>query len=303
MSEVLDYTPRQGGRTVDVASTGGTVSLLQVYPTGTRSGVPLVTASTPVANGDGSWRFTFDPPDQADRYYATVTWTASAAAGPTLDKTLILDLPTRYDLIVSCEQVAVRLGVPLPLTDTQRARIEQEIEQVQADAANYINRAIFPVYDTVTDAVRCPGYPTLDYRSWPRLLDRYDDLVTVQSATQNPDSGSWTLAVMVGLDGRNNTTLTRFVLAGAAETIRNDPAAGMGTRQITSMSADGQSVSWKQPNGRSGAASDPEAGAMPTLSSLNSLRRASVRVSQRPTDPPWPYDGLTGMLSTFRPLY
>lgn len=288
MSETFDYAPSIGGRPVNVAGAGGAVSKLEIFPSPARTGVPTVTQVGSTPNGDGSFRFTFDAPGQPNRYYAQVTWTASSTAAASIDKTIVLDLPTRYDLICSCEEVAIRLGVALPLTDAQRARIEQEIEGVQTDAANYINRPVFAVFDTVTDQSAVYGYAVTDYRAFPQLLDLYNDRVTILAATDN-GAGGYTVSVMVGIDGRNEPALTRYVLAAAAEAIRNDPSAGMGKRQVTSVSAEGQSISYKQDSSSSASGADAPAGSLPTLSSLSSLKRLSVHQSPRQPGPPFPY--------------
>lgn len=282
VSEVYDYTPRIAGRPVDVAAADGAVSKLEIFDSSARTGTALVTVNGSTANGDGSFRFSFDPPDLPNRYYLRVTWTASSTAAATVDSTPFLDLPVRYDLLVSAESVAVKLGVPLPLTDDQRARIEQEIIAAQDDAANYINRAIFPVFETQTGWLPLVGYDVLDYRAWPLLLEIYDDRVAVLSATLN--GSSYDVAVMVGIDGRNEPTLTRFVLAAAAEAIRTDPGSGMGKRLVTSMSAEGQSITYDKSTATPGVA-----GSLPTIDSLKSLKRASWHRSARRADPPFPY--------------
>ena len=281
--EIYDYTPKTAGRAVNIAAAGGVVSRFAVFSTAARTGVALVDVGPATPNGDGSWRFTFDAPADPNRYYQLVEWTA-ATGGPTMtDRIGYLDLPTRYDLVVSADDVASKLGLTA-ITSTQRERIEEEIVARQTDAANYINRDIFGVLDTATGMLPRYGFPMSDWRAWPALLDRYDDRVTVLAYRVGADGGSYDVDVLVGLDGRNEPALTRFVMQSAVEGLRNDGSSGLGKRLVTSVSAEGQSVTYDKLTAKS-----TDSGGQPDLDSLASLKRMSVFRTRASSNAEFPY--------------
>lgn len=282
---IYDYRPMYGGAQYDPEPAGGTVSRLDLYATRDRGG-PVVGASTTVTRlRAGVYRF--DLPDlPPGRYWGMATFTPSDGAQPTKDTSLRLDLPMGQGLVTSPEAVADALGVPLPITPEQRDALETAIRGAQSDVVGHINRPIVP--RALTLRAVTPFYTGRldDADTWP--LPDQDDNVTVIAYRSNPD-GTYDVDFLIGLDGLREETVVRYVTAAAAESERQRPGGvGATGRRVSSVSAEGQSISYE------GAPTEGQAGAAPTLSSLNRLRRLLVQPLNRPVRPPWPYSGSRG---------
>lgn len=208
-----------------------------------------------------------------------------------------VDLPVRDDLIVSPEKVAVRARIPLQLTAEQREIITDEILAAQSDVADYLGReSLMP--HTFTETAR---FPWGDGWNLEALGDA--DLIEVVSAVAEEDvnglTGFYTVTYTAGLNARDDPALggiRRYVVAHTM----NSPTflsmwralpVGIAAREIRSVSAEGQAVSWS-PGGFGGTGKAGEAGTLPTLASLDRWRIAGRRVHQATTRASdWPYTG------------
>ncbi len=195
-------------------------------------------------------------------------------------------------------QVARKLRLSDEQIEEYELDLRDAIDEAVADVEGILNRPIIPVSQTLTGRVPFYGATDLlDGAAWSGLVDELDDDFTITAATpvvgSNPQA--YDLTVMVGLDGAAEPVIVRFIKAAAVASIRNDPALpGVGTRLVTSVSADGQSVSYeKGPAGGGGRGSASAAGAGPTSDSLSRFRRHAIYRRKTFTDAPWPYSPTT----------
>lgn len=286
MSDYLDYTPVKDGAAYDPEPNGGQVTTLRLYGTPDRDGAPVVTVGPAVRVEPFVYRFTFAGAVDPGRYWTEVVWTAETAGATFTDTGDRVDLPFDLSLIVSPEDVATKLGVQLPITAAQRETLIDAILDAQGAVEAFLNRSLVPFTETLA-GVYPRGYDLDSWKSWP--VAQFNDKVQVLGHVSNGD-GSYDVTVKVGLDGRAELPIRRFVRVQAAESVRQDPATGMGTRTVSSVSADGQSVSYE----RDYSTADGAAGSTPNISSLRRYKRHAVY--RRPTrvDPRWPYAGSTG---------
>jgi hypothetical protein len=196
--------------------------------------------------------------------------------------------------VVTADEVARRLRLPLPLSDADRALLEDAVEDATADVEAYLGRPIRP--QLATEAGVWPahdGHWLL--QGWP--------LISVVSATAETDTsgyplGTYTVTYLYGLDAADDPALApirRYVVAAAM----NDPQVLMVWRQrvpetartISSLSVEGQTVAYTPATlGGGGAAGTQVPGALPNLKSLSRWRVAGRRVFQRPGLAPNPLD-------------
>jgi len=188
------------------------------------------------------------------------------------------------DLVVDPAKVASALGVAEP-TPGQLETITDKIIDCQGDVQGYLNRDLFAFEATLTGIYPAPGWPLDHYKAWPDA-QQYDDTIAVVSSTALPD-GTYDVTFKVGLDGPNDARVTRFVKAHAIQSVLNDANSGMGKRQITSISAEGQSVSYAN-----GSVAEGAAGSLPSLKSLNALKRRGVYRASRGPVSVWPLTGV-----------
>lgn len=282
---VFDYQPMYGGAHYDPEPAGGAVSRLDLYGTADRSG-PVVAAATTVTRlRPGAYRFEL-PEVPPGRYWGMVTFTPSDGAQPVKDTSVRLDLPMGMGLVTSPEAVADSLGVPLPITADQRSALETAIRNAQADVVAYLNRPVVPRALTLRAATPFYTGNLDDAESWP--LPDQDDLVEVIAYRPHGD-GTYDVDFLVGLNGATEETIVRYVTAHAAESERQRPGGvGSSGRRVSSVSAEGQSISYET------APTAGQAGALPALESLNRLRRRLYQPLNRPSRPPWPYSTYHG---------
>ncbi|MFF0754404.1 hypothetical protein [Streptomyces sp. NPDC004267] len=275
---VYDYQPVYGGTACDPGPNGGSVSRIELYASPERTGTPAATAGPAVRLRAATYRFTL--PDMPDgRYWCTVTFTPTSSASPVSDRNVKVDFPLGTGLLASAEQIADKLQVPLPLSAAQREAFRDAIADAQSDVAGHLGRPLLPSPRTLSGARPLFGYDLYDARAWP--LDGVDDIVTVARVTEKPD-GRYDVDLLVGLDADAERPIVRYVVAHAAEGLRNDPATGNG-RRVTSVSAEGQSISYET------APAAGQAGALPTLDSLNGYRKLLLRPLPVAPAQPWPY--------------
>jgi hypothetical protein len=282
---VFDYEPMYGGAQYDPEPAGGAVSRLDLYGTADRSG-PVVAAATTVTRlRAGVYRFDL-PEVPPGRYWGMVTFTPNDGAQPVKDTSPRLDLPMGMGLVTSPEAVADELGVPLPITPEQRGALETAIRNAQADVVGHINRPIVPRALTLRAVMPFYTGRLDDADTWP--LPEQDDNVVVSAYRANSD-GTYDVDFLIGLNGAREETIVRYVTAAATESERQRPGGvGATGRRVTSVSAEGQSISYES------APTEGQAGAAPTLASLNRLRRSLYQPLNRPARPPWPYSTYRG---------
>ena len=188
------------------------------------------------------------------------------------------------DLVVDPAKIATKFGLSDP-TPAQLETITDAIIDCQSDVIGYLNRDLFPVEATLAGIYPAPGWPLDHWKAWPDARV-YDDTIAVVSSVANPD-GTYDVTFKVGLDGPNDARVARFVKAHAVQSLLNDANSGMGKRQITSISAEGQSVSYDK-----GSVAEGAAGSLPSLKSLNAIKRRAVYRANRTPVSVWPLTGV-----------
>lgn len=193
--------------------------------------------------------------------------------------------------VISAESVAARLGLPVPLDPAVQARITEAIEDAEAKVVGELHRPIVAYEDTVPDLE--PSYTDTyglgDWHVWPQVRDRYDDVYVVKgyvpAASGDPDL--YDVTFTVGLDVANDPALApirQFIKQDAIGTLRADDTFKAVARQVTSVSAEGQSVSYA-----TGAGAVDAAGGGLTLHSLRRWKRRAVYQRNARPLAPWPY--------------
>lgn len=281
----FDYKPMYGGAYYDPQPAGGQVTSLTLYDGPDRTTVAEEAGSATRLRA-GVYRFTL-PDVTPGRYWATVDFTPSQGAQPVKDQSVRLDLPLGLGLVTSPEAVAKELGVPLPLTAVQRDDLLTAIRKAQADVVAYLGRPVIP--QLVTRTALTPHWhrdgELEDAETWPFEVD---DLIVV-SAYRDRGDGIYDVDFLVGFDGAANEAVVRYVATHAAESERLRPGGvGAQGRRVSSVSAEGQSISYES------APATGQAGALPTLDSLSRWKRRLYEPLHRPARPPWPYSSSPG---------
>ncbi|MFD0353017.1 hypothetical protein ACFVHW_04595 [Streptomyces sp. NPDC127110] len=280
MATTYTYQPVDGGLMCDPEPDGGQVTSLVLYPGPERDGIPTA-ASTGVSrlvNG----RYAFSLPDGLPdgRYWAVATFIPARGAPPVTDRTVRLDLPAGSGLLASPEQVADELGMPLPLSAAQREELRAVIAKAQADVSGYLGRPVIPRPEILRSVVPLFGYHLADPRAWP--APSYDDIATVLSYTPTTE-GRYDVRLLVGLHAAEEEPIVRYVVAHAGELVRNKPGSASGERRVTSVSAEGQSISYDA------APASGQAGSLPALDSLAGYRKRLYRPIVGAPAVAWPY--------------
>jgi hypothetical protein len=173
--------------------------------------------------------------------------------------------------------------VPLPLTPAQREDFRDKIGKAQSEVAAYLKRPLVPTPKTLRDVSPMPFYELTDPRAWP--MPPVDDVMKVVSYEQNAE-GLYTVRLLIGLDAAVEKPIVDYVTAHAAARIRNGPGGEKnGGRRVTSVSAEGQSISYET------SPVAGQAGALPTLDSLGDYRKRLYRPIAVAPATPWPYGG------------
>ncbi|MFJ4988742.1 hypothetical protein ACIP9H_33700 [Streptomyces sp. NPDC088732] len=276
----FDFQPMYGGAHYDPEPAGGQVTRLDLYATPDRSGTAVATAGPAARLGAGKYRFVL-PDVPPGRYWATATFTPTEGAQPVTDASLRLDLPNGLGLVTSPEAVADELGVPLPLTPEQRTALETAIRKAQADVVGYLHRPVVPRIVTLRAVTPIWAGDLSDPEAWP--LPDQDDQVAVL-AYRAQAGGTYDVDFLVGLNGSAEESIVRYVTTHAAESERERPGGvGAAGRRVSSVSAEGQSLSYET------APAAGQAGAPPTIDSLSGLRRRLYAPQSHPARAPWPY--------------
>lgn len=208
----------------------------------------------------------------------------------------VADLVKPPPLVVTVAELARRLEVTLD--DTTRPVLEDAIRDTQDDVEAYLGRVITPA-----QFVEEHLYP------WPGGWDlEHHPVVDVLSAVEETDddgnpTGLFTVTYLAGLDARADRELRPILRYVRAHAMSLPPVVRLwratnpdDARTVTSLSVEGQSVSYANTTPTGGGQPGPGSGApgaAPTLTSLDRWRVAGRRVFQRRTPPrgPWPYTG------------
>ncbi|WP_431959447.1 hypothetical protein [Actinacidiphila sp. bgisy160] len=265
---------------VDITAAGGRALAVELYDTPDRTGTPVATVPAPTGP-DAAGRWVFDLPDLPDgRYWGAVQYLPRTGAAQARDRNPRIDLPTDTGLVTSPEEVAVRLDIKLPLSAEQRDRFAQAIEDAQGDVRNYLGRDLAVGYATYPGV--SPNWAAArridDWRTWRHLVvgDDFDVVAVVDRG-----HGLYDVTVRTGLEPEAETAVRRYVTAHAGEALRSRGSDG--TRRTTSVSAEGQSVSYEA------TPTTGQPGSLPSLEDLAPYRAMPVGSPPRIHRMPWPY--------------
>jgi len=275
----FDFRPKDGGAEYDPADVGGQVISLSLWPGPGLQGPPAIVVTNPGRPRPGVYRFDIPDDEHLGRYWGSVRFVAAQGQAATVDRSVRLDLPNGAGLVTSPEAVAGMLRVPLPLSPEQREDFIEEILRAQTDVAGYLGRPLMPRVVRLASRMPIFGGDPGRWESWRGSVDDDEDF-EVDAWTEHPD-GSFDVTLRVGLDGAAELPIQRYVAAHASEALR---ASGVyGQRRVSSVSAEGQSVSYEA------TPTAAAAGALPTLESLDSYRTVPVFIRRKPAASPWPY--------------
>ena len=193
--------------------------------------------------------------------------------------------PTGY--VASTEEVARKVGLdPDALTDDQETAILDAILDAQSQVQAFLNReSLFQTARSITDQYPDTTYELTDWHAWPDVLAAVDDDFTVVSSAIQAD-GWYTVSVLTGIDARTITPIRRWIVRTAAEQLRSDPDSAIGTRRVSSLSAEGQSISYEK-----GSEAQGTPGNVPPLDSLARWRRPVIYRRTTVSAGAWPYQG------------
>jgi hypothetical protein len=264
---------------------------LLMYGTAARDTAPTeVTLST---LGEGGW--SADVTGLVSRWWPTVEYTIGTE--PYRLDLPYVDLPEDPQLVVTPESVLKSAGIPLPVTVDQREIAVEAILDAQADVVAHLGRAIVPT--VYTESGRYD-----DGRGRWNLTPLDEPVIEVLTVTADTSygqpTGYFTITYRAGLNAKDDPELRpirRYVTAAAMNSpqfLRMWRVATSARGEIKSTTTEGQSVTYD--SATLGGGGQGQAGALPTLKSLDRWRIAGREVFQRRTRPrpPWPYTGVSG---------
>ncbi|MET8006165.1 hypothetical protein [Nonomuraea glycinis] len=180
-------------------------------------------------------------------------------------------------LVVTPERVAVRAGLPLPLSEEQRLVVAEAIGDGFGEVAAYLGRP--PLPEEIEEAGVLP-----DGRGgWELVHGPADEVLSAVAETDAGGdlTGRYTVTYRAGLDPASNSVygraLARYVAAAAAASPmvrRVVQQAEPDARLVKQANVEGQGITWEDSGG--GEAGSGAAGAPPTLDSLKRWKRRSV---------------------------
>jgi hypothetical protein len=267
---VIDYSPALEGVTGDPLLEGGEVILVRLYSSPDYAGSYLGEAGPAIEVSAGVYRFDIGDV-QPGRYWPLVQWKRTEAGPYYTDKLDYIDLPTRPDLVVSPETVAVAAGMSLPITNAQRVDLTNHILASQGRLAAGLNReTLVPVERTLNGLWPLRVFPLNDVRAWGIYED---DWISISTWTAQID-GTFSVTYQVGLDGRAEPAIRDWVARDAAVAWRSSPAGqAVFGRVIASASTEGQAISYERNEGSSAGRGSLTA---PSLEELKRFRRFPV---------------------------
>lgn len=213
-------------------------------------------------------------------------------------------------LIIQADTVARLAGLTRPLSDDDQWLVEQAILAAQADVTAYLGQPITPLIATENGLY--PQYATLslsDSRQWVLARGPLIEILTTDAETVYPfPTGTYTVTYTYGLNVVTDPQLapvrrwiTASVLASPELSSLYATSDPVGSRLVSSLSAEGQSVSYgavKVPAASvAGAAGSGAPGSVPLLSSLDRWRVARRRVFQRRGYPFYATSGIPPLTS------
>lgn len=197
-------------------------------------------------------------------------------------------------LTVSADTVARLAGIPRPLDEDTQWLIEQAILGAQDDVIAYLGQPITPLLATEDGLYPQSAFLSLtDRRQWLLCNTPVIEILTADPETADPfPLGTYRVAYTYGLNVVTDPQMgpvRRWILASAVASPEVASAyaatAPDGGRLVTSVSAEGQSISYsavKVPSASvAGTAGSGAPGSVPLLSSLDRWRVAGRRVFQR----------------------
>lgn len=261
-----------------------TVTVVRMHQVETRDDAattltPTVTAGKVSIDPDATY---------VGRYYPVLVGTGPGGVPGVTYAIAPVDLPYDETLVVTPEELASEVGIPLPLSSGDRSVIEGAIRSAQTDVVAYLGRSITPTLRTESEVFAWPD-------GWRLRTLGDEDLVEVVSAVPMVVDGQisdyFTITFRAGLDSRHDPELApirRYVIAHAQNlptftTLWRARTKAEGI--VRSLSAEGQSVSFEPASlgGGSGRPGDGSPGELPTLASLDRWRLAGRRIHQGPT--------------------
>lgn len=197
-------------------------------------------------------------------------------------------------LIIQADTVARLAGLPRPLSTDDQWRVEQAILDAQSDVTAYLGQPITPLLATENGLYPQSAYLSLtDRRQW--LLS---NVPVIEVLTAEPEGlepfpiGTYTVTYTYGLNVVTDPLMEPVrrwirasVLASPEVSAVYATSIGSGGRVVTSVSAEGQSISYgavQVPAAAvAGTAGSGAPGSPPLLSTLDRWRVAGRRVFQR----------------------
>ncbi|MFC8717953.1 hypothetical protein [Kitasatospora sp. NPDC057198] len=189
------------------------------------------------------------------------------------------------ELIVTAEEVARRLGLPVPLTDDARQRIETAIEDAQDTLVAHLGRPLLPVQYTESGVRADTSGWILSHAPVITVISATPDLETSPTASFGPPT--YTVIYIAGIDARTDPETAPLRLWVRATACHHPLLADAPVRQrrIASASVEGQSITYDT------AAEPPVLLVAPDLATTDRWRLRGRRVYQAPVRPNPP--GLT----------
>lgn len=188
-------------------------------------------------------------------------------------------------------EVGRRLGLTV-LTVVQEQAIVDEIADAVADLEAYLSRPLIPTAVFEVGQYPTLGWPLEDARAWKHLATKHDDRISVVGVPTANIDGTFDVNLLVGLDGASEEPIVRYLRAHAVELIRQNPDIPVGRRRVSSVSGDGQSVSYSD----GGNIKAGEVGAQPRREDLSRYKRLAVFRRKTHPAPVWPYSYGSGVL-------
>jgi hypothetical protein len=200
------------------------------------------------------------------------------------------------DPLITNESVCIGLGIDYPIVDdTLNAMVDQMIEATEGKVELFLNRSLTAKMVTVPALTADDRYDLTTIDAWPEANQMFDDRYRVSSKVANTDDPSmWDVTFAVGLDVVNDPDLRAilyFIREDTVTALANNPRFKLVDRLVSSVSADGQSISYAQAQtGRSARiANSAIAGANITIADLKKWKRIPISQRHMPRTPPWPY--------------
>ncbi len=184
--------------------------------------------------------------------------------------------PESPPLAVHPEDVARRIGLTVPLEPDQWWALTEAIRDVQGDVERYLRRPVTP--RTYVDRGLWPNRAGWAYSHEPVLR-----VLTVDAETDpltGAVTGLFTVTYVAGIDAAADPEYRAIYTYIARHSAAHDlvaPLAPLSARQVSSLSVDGQSVTYA--NTAAAGAGDAGGGpssALPTLKSLERWRPTLV---------------------------